>query len=315
MAFNSSNYIFIGTSDDGIFRSTNNGNGWLQVNNGLTTNYVRSIAIRNDQIIFVGTNQGVFRSRDNGENWDQINNGLNFSNIRCLTFNLDGFIFAGTFGGGIFRSTNDGELWEDTNSGINATHIHDIICDSIGQLIAATTDFGIFKSTNNGDIWFELNNGLLDYNVYSLALNSEKYLYAGTLTRGVYKSIYPTTTEVLEVKELLTNFYLSQNFPNPFNPTTKIKFTISNVETRHASSLQMVTLKVYDILGNEVATLVNEEKQPGIYEVDFDAANHSGNVRNLTSGIYFYQLLVSALQSKDGKADNFIETKKMVLIK
>ncbi len=92
-------------------------------------------------------------------------------------------------------------------------------------------------------------------------------------------------------------FSLSQNYPNPFNPVTSIQYAVS--------SRQFVTLKVYDVLGNEIATLVNEEKQPGTYEVEFDATSHSGEVRNLTSGIYFYQL----------KAGNYIETKKMVLIK
>ena len=91
---------------------------------------------------------------------------------------------------------------------------------------------------------------------------------------------------------------LFQNYPNPFNPSTKIKFTIPNVETRHASSVQRTVLKVYDVLGNEVTTLVNEEKFSGIYEVEFHASS-------LSSGIYFYEL----------KAGNFIQTRKMILIK
>jgi len=100
-------------------------------------------------------------------------------------------------------------------------------------------------------------------------------------------------------------FSLSQNYPNPFNPTTKIKFTIPVVETGHAPSVQ---LKVYDVLGNEIATLVNEEKPAGSYEVEFSAIGGSasgGNAWNLSSGIYFYQL----------KAGSFIETKKMLLVK
>ena len=97
-------------------------------------------------------------------------------------------------------------------------------------------------------------------------------------------------------------FNLDQNYPNPFNPATKIKFTIPSVGTRDRVSVQ---LKVYDVLGNEIATLVNEEKSAGEYEVEFNANSHSGEVRNLTSGIYFYQL----------KAGDYIETKKMVLLK
>ena len=92
-----------------------------------------------------------------------------------------------------------------------------------------------------------------------------------------------------------TKFSLEQNYPNPFNPVTKIKYTIpSNVK----GEMSNVSLKVYDILGNEIVTLINEEKQPGTYEVDFDGTN-------LPSGIYFYQL----------KTGNFIETKKMILLR
>ncbi len=98
-------------------------------------------------------------------------------------------------------------------------------------------------------------------------------------------------------------FVLHQNYPNPFNPTTKIKFTIPVVETRHASSQHAVSLKVYDILGNEVATLVNENKPAGTYEVEFNS--HSDEGQNLTSGIYFYRV----------KVGRFIQTKKMILMK
>lgn len=104
---------------------------------------------------------------------------------------------------------------------------------------------------------------------------------------------------VEENKEIPKAFSLSQNYPNPFNPSTKIKFEIPD-QVRNDSRL--VTLKVYDILGNEIVTLVNEEKQAGTYEVEFDA---SSGIRNLVSGIYFYQL----------KAGNYIETKKMILLK
>lgn len=101
------------------------------------------------------------------------------------------------------------------------------------------------------------------------------------------------------------SFNLEQNYPNPFNPTTKIKFTIPSVIASGAKQSQIVTLKIYDILGNEVATLVNEELSAGEYEVTFDS--HSGfyGIRDLPSGIYFYQL----------RADDFIQTKKMILLK
>lgn len=97
-------------------------------------------------------------------------------------------------------------------------------------------------------------------------------------------------TDVEINNNIPSEFSLSQNYPNPFNPNTKIKFTIQD--------LVFTSLKVYDILGKEVTTLVNEEKPVGKYEVDFDASD-------LISGIYFYQL----------KAGSFIQTKKMVFLK
>jgi hypothetical protein len=115
-----------------------------------------------------------------------------------------------------------------------------------------------------------------------------------------------------ETNILPLTFSLSQNYPNPFNPVTNIGFTISD--------LAFVSLKVYDVLGNEIATLVNEEKQPGTYEVEFSIHSDlpSGEVRNLPSGIYFYQLKIRGLEtsSLNGQAgQGFIETKKMVLMK
>ncbi len=107
--------------------------------------------------------------------------------------------------------------------------------------------------------------------------------------------------EELNVNNILFDFDLSQNYPNPFNPTTTVKFTISNVETRHASSLQQVVLKIYDVLGKEVATLVNEEKSAGNYEIEFNASQ-------LSSGIYFYKIEV-------GNGQVFTQTKKMLLLK
>ncbi len=85
-------------------------------------------------------------------------------------------------------------------------------------------------------------------------------------------------------------FTLSQNYPNPFNPSTTIRFQVPNSS--------FVNLKVYDVLGNEVATLVNEEKASGSYQVNF-------NAKGLSSGIYFYTI----------NAGSFVETNKMLLLK
>ena len=99
-----------------------------------------------------------------------------------------------------------------------------------------------------------------------------------------------TTTELEEEENLPGNYSLSQNYPNPFNPSTKIKYQLPE--------LCFVTLKVYDVLGNEIITLVNEEKFVGSYEVEFGGTG-------LPSGVYFYKL----------QAGDFVETKKMLLMK
>jgi len=104
------------------------------------------------------------------------------------------------------------------------------------------------------------------------------FVYSGTTSIKSNKDIFPETIK------------LSQNYPNPFNPTTTIKYQIPE--------LSFVTLKVYDVLGNEIETLFNGEKSAGIYELNWNAVN-------LPSGIYFYQL----------KAGSFVETKKMILMK
>ncbi len=110
-----------------------------------------------------------------------------------------------------------------------------------------------------------------------------------------YASLITSAEE--DEKTLPLEFSLGQNYPNPFNPTTKIKFVIPNVETGHAPSLQ-TKLVVFDLLGREVATLLNKPMTAGVYEVEFDASD-------LPSGIYFYTLNFA----------NYSETKKMVLIK
>ncbi len=105
-----------------------------------------------------------------------------------------------------------------------------------------------------------------------------------------------TYSDIIEVEVLSPNvFSLEQNYPNPYNPSTTIRYEIPEQS--------FVTIKVYDVLGNEIATLVNEEKPAGSYEVEFNIYSDEG--QNLVSGVYFYKLQVG----------NFIQTKKMVLLK
>ena len=117
----------------------------------------------------------------------------------------------------------------------------------------------------------------------------------GCVINGV---LYGDTTFVVDVEEeqnpIPTEYKLEQNYPNPFNPSTIISYQLPKAGN--------VTLKVFDVLGSEIATLVNEDKAAGSYEIEF---NPVSSIRNPASGIYFYQL----------KAGNYVETKKMLLIK
>ncbi|AFH48734.1 Hypothetical protein IALB_1023 [Ignavibacterium album JCM 16511] len=132
-------------------------------------------------------------------------------------------------------------------------------------------------------------------------LGSGRYLVSDAMMIMINRKLSPdvVVTDVDNETETITNqpteFVLEQNFPNPFNPVTKIKYSIPEVGTRLALS---VKLKIYDILGKEVVTLVNEEKQAGLYEVEFDGSN-------LTSGVYFYQL----------QTGSSVQTKKMILLR
>jgi|GEM_PF-7081888 len=112
----------------------------------------------------------------------------------------------------------------------------------------------------------------------------------GTTESGPFTFTTELAVSVESKKLIPKEFELEQNYPNPFNPSTKIKFVIPKSS--------FVNLKVYDVLGNEIATLVNEEKPAGNYRVTFDASN-------LPSGVYFYKI----------KAGNFVETKKMILLR
>jgi hypothetical protein len=118
-----------------------------------------------------------------------------------------------------------------------------------------------------------------------------------------------------EVANQLNTYSLEQNFPNPFNPITKIKFIIpappsSSPLPKGRNEVGFVSLKVYDILGNEVATLVDEFKPAGSYEIEFNATSSK---RNLASEIYFYQLKANDPSASSGQS--FIQTKKMIFLK
>ncbi|MEE9432316.1 MAG: PQQ-dependent sugar dehydrogenase, partial [Melioribacteraceae bacterium] len=162
----------------------------------------------------------------------------------------------------------------------------------------------IYADYVTGNIWaFDPSNSStpnslikkVSQNISTFGIDENKTLYFADLTSGkIYKFIDNSVNSVGSITP--SNFELLQNYPNPFNPSTNIKYTIP-VETTHKLSLP-VQLKIYDLLGKNIATLVEQNKTSGNYTIEFDASS-------LTSGIYFYRII----------AGNFISTKKMILQK
>jgi hypothetical protein len=151
----------------------------------------------------------------------------------------------------------------------------------------------ILRTNDSGEKWFIDTDWLTPNNLIRVQDGG----LGPALTVGENKTalIWPLVVSVDDEPVGINHFQLYQNYPNPFNPTTKIRYSVPSVGAYCNTPVQ---LKVYDVLGNEVATLVYEEKPAGEYDVEFD-----GN--GLTSGIYFYQI----------NTEFYKETKKMVLIK
>ena len=279
--------IFIGT-DRGIFLSTNSGNNWTEKNNGLLLLPTGSLASIGNNL-FAATNSGVFKSTDNGENWNISNNGITSSIITSLLSSDDNTLLASTVNG-IYRSTNYGAYWYESNTGLSNLNVNFI--DKIdSNLFAGTWQGGIYKSSDNGLTWNDFNtSGLENVSIQTV----EKYgfnIYMGTSFNGIwFRPISQLITSSDDVRTTIIQYSLQQNYPNPFNPKTKITYQIAEP--------CFTAIKVFDLLGNELATLVQEEKTAGKYIVEFDSSN-------LSSGIYFYSMIAGKYQ----------ETRKMVLLK
>ena len=282
---------------NGIYFTTDKGQSWSP--SIITNQRVNSIVI-NDSNIFAGTdNYRIYHSTDNGVSWTS-------SEFYCQIINTlavkGSTIFAGIGGNqfmplyGVYISRDNGQTWQPSS-------LNDQIITSFAfnasLIFASTISNGIFLSTNDGLNWSRLNEGIGSQTVNSLLLTSD-FIYAGTKGSSVWMR---PLSEIIGMRnisgEVPKNFYLSQNFPNPFNPGTKIKFQIAK--------LGNAKLTIYDALGRDIATLVDEQLRPGTYEVEWDASNYP-------SGVYFYQLQVEP-SARSERSDGYTETKKMMLLK
>lgn|GEM_PF-1952808 len=279
--------LFAGTAG-GVFLSTNNGASWSAVNVGMTNLSVTAFAVIGSNI-FAGTEDGVFYSTNNGSSWTAVNTGLTNRHVRAFAVSGSN-LWAGTYSG-VFLSSNNGTTWFAVNAGLTSTFVRALAAGG-SNLFAGTFDGGVFLSTNNGSLWSNVNTGLRPTRIHSLAISGEN-LFAGTYREGVWcRPLAGIVTYVEERSgaEPPRDFSLFQNFPNPFNPTTTIRFELPE--------RAFVSLKIYDILGREVETLIHRELGTGRYDVIWNARSHP-------SGVYCYTL----------NAGDRVETRRLVLLK
>ncbi len=298
-----SEYVYADVGPGLFWRTTNSGKSWTGT---FLYDYMTTLAISasNDSILYGGWYwDGVFRSSDFGENWHQI--PINISGYYKKHIVMDpmdeNIIYLAFDKSGIYKTTDGGINWSKSDSGmanseiecfyINPQNRNEIYAggcaDSLGCML--------YRTTNGGKYWEQYGNGLPTLGkLTSVCIdNVHKKLFAGVWADGPLSGLYVRNIlpdEVEGRKNTDKHFTLNQNYPNPFNPVTFISFTIP--------ARCNVTLKIYDLLGKEIRTLVEEDKFPGKYNVRFDGTNYP-------SGIYIYRL----------SAGEYIITKKMLLIR
>ncbi|MCW8803041.1 MAG: YCF48-related protein [Ignavibacteriaceae bacterium] len=277
-------------------------NGLTELNTGLFTN-LKSISSRSIDNVWICDEAMVYFY--NGNTFTQ--KFIASKKINSTEFKYPSYVWSVGDSGYIAYSSDSGQNWtEQTNPDIQKRNLNDMyFCPFWGLGIGwVVGDDGlILKTTNNGVDWLIDSEGITNNNLKVVHFNASQDGFGGYFGPGLIIGDNKTVlirsiiVSVDDEPNAIDKFNLSQNYPNPFNPSTKIKFTVPLVEAHRDASLH-VTLIVYDVLGNEIATLVNDEKPAGTYEVEF-------NSTGLPSGIYFYQL----------KAEEFIQTRKMVYLK
>jgi hypothetical protein len=191
------------------------------------------------------------------------------------------FYYAGMMGGGMHHGMGcDGHMEFNSNANFQFHYSEEQLM--LNNISEQTVEVKFWDSDVNA--WVVLSNAVINTTANTVTFSNNKVGNFYILTGDS-----PTEIDNDPISEI-NDFSLSQNYPNPFNPNTKVKYSVPNQSK--------VIIKIYDVLGNEILTLVNEEKVAGNYEIEFNAAS-------LSSGVYFYKM----------QADNFINTKKMILMK
>lgn len=287
--------VYAGTAG-GVYLSTNNGTSWVQTALTVTTTCLATdgtyIYAGYGEVFGSGT-RALRRTMDRGATWSNL--GLQDSIIKCITV-IGSTIICGGNGGspdnsGLFRTTNNGSTWSTVPLQYPQENMESLMLID-NNIIGKSSLGNIYLSKNTGASWINKTDNLphSSYDSYVM-LYANGYIFTKGSTGQLFKRQY---TEIIGIQkissEIPSKYKLEQNYPNPFNAITNIKYQI----TKNGN----VSLKIFDILGNQITTLVNETQSPGMYQVNWNAGS-------LSSGVYFYRL----------QTGNFTDTKRMILIK
>jgi len=313
----SPNRIYLGSdmyakiTHGGFYSSTDYGATWRPSPGAVGRNYC-SVALRQDSsnIIYGGMNGGFLnKSTDYGMTWRQVDSsGSDETPIvvidpknPLIAYAVHYYYGPGNSNkGGVSKTTNGGESW--FLSGLNGVKMWslDVDPDNTSILLAGELDSlgRMFESTDAGQTWSDFSNGLtpmLESGSWATKVASVSAALAltalwGTPDGGVYKLENVTGALRQDDGVIPQRMALEQNFPNPFNPSTTIRYDLS--DRGH------VTVSVFNVLGQEVAKLVNEVQEPGHHEVRFDGSGYA-------SGVYYYRL----------NAGEYLATKKLLLLR
>lgn len=298
---------FSGFGGSKVYKSTNKGSSWISVAGDLPDTPVNDIFVTSRDALhpntyFVATDVGVFLTRNDGQTWVDLDNGLPNTVIKHLDFSEStGMLRAGTHGRGVYEAYIEFAVPVELTS-FTANQKNNFV-ELNWKTSTETNNRGFeierkLKNQNWTTIGFKEGNGTalepVDYNFSDniFALNyTGKILYRLKQidNDGSFKYSMMVAADVISIPEKTE---LEQNFPNPFNPATTIRFKLMN-ESK-------VTLKIFDVLGKEVLTLVDAELLPGNHEYQL----HKDQLKT-SSSVYFYEL----------RTDNFREAKKFILMK
>jgi len=183
---NKNDEIFIATFQDGIYKSSDNGNNWLKLVNGLDNAEIAEIAVSSDGFLWaVKSEGGVLKSTDNGNSWSQTSLSWGIGSSIAID-TLDNILVGG--GNQVYRSRDDGESWTEILKGKSQSEVNDLAINNEGHIFVATNNEGVFRSLDMGANWAPINQGLSNLTVFSLAINSEGIIFAGTNGKGVFRS-------------------------------------------------------------------------------------------------------------------------------